>query len=1323
MVRAERTDILADALAELLAVPVADPLQEEVVVVPARGVERWLTQRLSHRLGAGAGAGVAREAAVDGAPAGPETCGARSPGVGAVGAVGFAPGGVCAGVRFLSPASLVSMLTGRERDDPWDPDRLVWSLLSVIDESLDASWCAPIARHLGHGLGPATDGVDSVDGVDEIRAGRRYSLARRLAGLFASYGVQRPTLLTDWREGRSLDGVGAPLDPDLAWQPELYRRLLDRVEGPPPDVRHQDTLDRLRAGAGGFAAGGAEGPSPGAQAPLALPGRLSLFGHTRIARTEIELLAALARHRDVHLWLPQASEAVWRAIEPECAIGPIRRAQDRTGELVAHPLLASLGRDARELQRSLALAAAEAGADAGARAGAGPLGPGPADRPPTPTPATTTGRAAVIGPVEAVEEVPNVAEASGADAAPGTGTILGWLQHDLRAGRPPTPQERAARVPATGDASVRIHACHGPARQVEVLREVLVGLLADDPTLEPRDIIVMCPDIEAYAPLVQAAFGLGGGVDEGGGRGARHPAHRLRVRLADRSLTATNPLARLAADLLGLVGGRMTAGDVLDLAGSAPVRRRFGFDDDDLDRIARWVDQAAIRWGRDARSRAPFDLERFDQNTWRFGLDRLLLGVATGEDRGPDEERYAVGGAAGQGVGARAAGEALDGGQDPAGEAVGGGDGAAVSGVSGTGSAADEGLGGSAGAADEPGADPVRGGGNVPADLLPALPVDDVGGGDIDLVGRLAELLDRLDAVVDRLEAARTAADWTDALREGVRDLADVPLTETWQVAQLKRELAAVAAASRPDTRLRLADVRGLLAHRFAGHPTRANFRTGTLTVATMVPMRSVPHRVVALLGLDDGVYPRQETVDGDDALSRDPMTGERDPRSEDRQLLLDAIMAATEHLVVTYTGASEHAGSPRPPAVPLGEAVDAVRETIAPELDADGREVDSPSFVVRHRLQPFAPENFVDGALGAPGPFSFDAASLAGARAMAGERTPVPPLLTEPLSATPVTDVDLDDLLAFFAHPARHVLRGRLDVTAPLEGDEPLDAMPVDLDSLEKWAVGDRLLGAALAGVHPDVAVRAERLRGLLPPGGLADPVLADVRDVIGAVVTTANGLRVGTPGSVDVDVDLGGGRRLSGTVPHVYGTPTGSGGAARHVTVSYSSVSAKRRLEAWITLLALAASDDSIAYTSHALGRRGRRAVTAVAGPIDPATARAALLDLVDVYDRGRLEPLPIPPRTALAYAEAHARGARGERVDAEAAARDEWVGRDNGRGIPGEAADAWHVRVHGPQAPLEVLLTDPRPGEDWNTAPHRLGRYALRVWEPVLAAQEVR
>src|SRR5690606_27422313 len=121
-------------------------------------------------------------------------------------------------------------------------------------------------------------------------------------------------------------------------------------------------------------------------------------------------------------------------------------------------------------------------------------------------------------------------------------------------------------------------------------------------------------------------FGLGEVAD------GTHPAHSLRMRLADRSLTSTNPLLAVATRLVELAGGRVTATEVLDLLATPVVAARFGLDADDLAHVARWIDEAGIRWGMDAAGRAAYRLERFGQNTWRAGLDRLLLGVAMSED-------------------------------------------------------------------------------------------------------------------------------------------------------------------------------------------------------------------------------------------------------------------------------------------------------------------------------------------------------------------------------------------------------------------------------------------------------------------------------------------------------------------------------------------------------------------------------------------------------------------------------------------------------------------------------------------------------------------
>jgi exodeoxyribonuclease V gamma subunit len=1089
--RAERTDVLADGLGALLAEPLPDPFAEELVLVPARGVERWLSQRLSHVLGCGSGS---RD-------------------------------GVCAGVVFRSPGSLIAEITGTADDDAWSPEAMTWPLLDVIDCSLDEPWCATLAKHLGH--------FDINADEAELRKGRRYAVARRLAGLFASYIRQRPGLLVDWLEDKPGD-----LDADLAWQPELWRALVAAVPADPPHIRQQKTVARLRAG------------------PADLPSRLSLFGHTRLASTDVQLLDALATHHELHLWLPHPSDELWQALAGQH--GAIPRRDDTSHRSVIHPLLATLGRDLRELQRSL----------------------------------PTDVRIDEYLPGRVAQERPD--------------SLLRWLQCDIAANAV-RPQGRTLAV---DDRSVQIHNCHGPARQVDVLREVLLGLLQDDPTLEPRDILVMCPDIETYAPLIVADFGLGDVV-----HGA-HPAHRLRVRLADRSLIQTNPLLGVASQLLALAGSRVTASEVLNFAQAAPVRARFGFTDDDLDDITRWVRQANIRWGFDREHRRPFHVD-FVHNTWRFGIDRVLAGVAMSEDSH--------------------------------------------------------------------------------AWIDATLPLDDVSSNRVQLAGQLAEFVARLARVVDSLTGTRPLREWLAALTEGITLLAHIDDADLWQASQMQREFAEVIAdaGARADTPLRLPDIRALLDRHLAGRPTRANFRTGTLTVCTMVPMRSVPHRVVCLVGLDDGVFPRLSVVDGDDVLARSPMTGERDIRSEDRQLLLDAIGAATEKLVITYTGANEYSGQPRPPAVPLAELLDTLDVTTQNKIRG--------SIVVEHPLQPFDVRNVEPGRLVPNVPFSFDPTVLRAARASTGQRGEPPKFICGPLPAPPTDDVILADLVGFFKDPVKGFFRA-LEFTLPRDVDGVQDAMTVDINALDEWTVGDRMLRDMLGGMTPDDARQAEWRRGTLPPGQLGWRKANEIREQATVLATTAQQYRQTQARAYDIDIELGAGRRLTGTVSPVYGE--------RLVSVTYSKLDGKHLLESWIPLLALIVHDRNRDWSAVCVGRPKRGGTPRTEGlGRPPGDAARVLRELVAIYDAGRREPLPLPIKTSYAWATARHCG-----DDPVREAQFRWKTQR----FPAEDQAPAHVRAWGKNARLEDLMQPLRPGEEYDGEDHRLGAYSARLWLPMLRAE---
>jgi exodeoxyribonuclease V gamma subunit len=1107
--RAERADRLVDALGTLLSDPLPDPFATEIVSVPTPGVERWLSQRLSARLGA-------RPGHAD---------------------------GICAGVDFCSPRRLVARALngarGPEAIDPWRPEHAVWPLLRVIDDARGEDWARLLWSHL------------------EGRAGRRWSVARHLAELFAAYAASRPEMVQAWSVGQDIDAAGRPLEPDRAWQPELWRRLRQTLDHPGPAEQVATAARELRA----------------RPESCDLPERVSVFGATRLDPDHLSVLAALSAHRDVHLWLPHPSSALWAKVQAHLAGNDItrsrRRADDRTEALVEHRLLAYLGRDARELQLTIAATGSEL-----------------LDHPVPPS------------------------------STPIPDTLLGRLQHDIATDAGPRQvEERWPLLP--DDRSIVLHASHGPDRQVEVLREVLVGLLADDPTLEPRDIVVMCPDIETFAPLIAAAFGLDTAEAE-----AEHPGHRLRVRLADRSLRQLNPLLAVVSRLVTLADGRMPVSALLDLCASAPVARKFRFTADDLDRLQDLVARAGVRWGLDAERRSRYGLADFGQNTWAAGLDRLLLGVAMDES----EQRF----------------------------------------------------------------------------IGTALPMDDVDSSDVDLVGRLAECVARVRTLTDACRSPQPLIEWVALFKRALDLLTEVSPGDRWQLghayAELNR-LADSAEAGRPPE-LALPDVTDLLAEAFRGRASRANFRTGTLTVATLLPMRAVPHRVVCLLGTDDGTFPRRRRPDGDDITESDPWVGDRDPRSEDRQLLLDAIMAAEDRLVVVFAGLDPRSNAEIPPAVPIGELLEVLDLTAR---TIDGRPVRE-QVVVQHPLQPFDPRNFEPGQLGAPRGFSFDPGALRAVRA--ATRTRMPPMTRfalDPLPRPPETGlVELADLLRFFAHPVRALLRDRAGLSLRGPDEQPDEQIPAQLRGLDRWGVGDRMLRLHLQGHDLSRLRDAEWRRGAVPPRMLGARALGQLVEEVAEVAAATVDYRQGDPERHPVELTLpDAGERLTGMVPSVFGDDL--------VRIGFSRVSARHRLQSWLELLALTAADPARPWRAVTIGSRGR----SILGPVSSTWAVHVLADLVELRWTGLCEPLPFSPRTSAEYAML-----RRDQQLTPALVRDldkVWA----------QDRDAGFERFFGAGVTLAALLAQPsRAGEERGDLgePSRFGTLARRVFTPLLRCEDL-
>lgn len=1147
--------------------------------------------------------------------------------------------GICANVRFPFPARVLHGLLGG-RGSPaepvtiaWSPERLVWTILQALPGLLGQPAFAPLQAYLEPG--PA--------GTEPAPVGRKaWLLARRLADVFDRYVTYRPELVLGW-DAEAERGPGDEADPD--WQPLLWRELRRRIAAP-------NLADWLRGQA--------------AMPELDdLPARLCFFGMATLPPFFVEVLSALARVSEVHLFVLSPSREFF---------GGIRSRREIARELAAarrdavspeqlhleegNPLLASFGRLSREFQ----LVLEESTASSSYLEPQGEL---------------------FVEPLPEGPERPTMLQVLQSD-------ILN-LRHRRGNGREDDDPERCppALPLEPDDASIRVHSCHGPMRQVEVLRDELLALLDADPTLQPRDIVVMAPDIEAFAPLLEAVFADGArearpagagsgaagagsgagsaGADEGG---AGFPP--IPFRLADRGLRQENLVAEALLAVLELGRGRVPASAVLDLLALEPVRQRFAIAAEELPTLRSWVGESGIRWGIDREHRLEHGQPGYLENTWRFGLDRLLLGFAM-----PGEGRRFFGG---------------------------------------------------------------------------VLPYDEVEGGASGLLGRFADFCETLFARLRRLAAPRTLPAWRDELSSLLTALTAVDEQSAWLQQELRDvcdrlvacgEAAGFTGLVAPDVLPALLEA-GLPADRPA-----AGFLTGAVTCCAMVPLRSIPFRVVCLLGLDDGAFPRTVTRLGFDKLATARRLGDRDPREEDRFLFLEALLSARERLIITYTGRGIHDNAVLPPAVPVGELLDVLAASF--ESGDEGGPGVRGQVLIEHPLQPFSPRCFAAPAAapaavaarpqpscaeqagsrdvpdgGSAGrPQSFDRRYLAGARMLCGERQEPPPFFSGPLPpdaaggrdhGDPAGSVTIDELVRFLAGPARYLCERRLGLRLVQEEDVVADREPITPDGLERWVLASRLLEAKLAGEQLQATLQAARGSGALPLGRPGECLFADLDGQVEPIHRRVASLRRGTPRAVALSTTLRHGALL-GTISGIWEPGL--------VVSQLSHIRGKHLLGFWVRHLALELAGEEV--PSHLVGRpaKGELIHHVLRPPTGPGPgsrsgdgagdggASAALLDeLLALYHRGLTGPLLFFPETSRAYAEARRKSGGGEEGACSAAVA------AAARAWEDEAADPYLARIFGTAQPYEPGFVlhgfAAGPGASF----HDL---AVRVWDPLLERLE--
>jgi exodeoxyribonuclease V gamma subunit len=1023
-----------------------------------------------------------------------------------LGASGRHDDGVSANLELPLPSALRRLVLTEDLPpgaaDPWQIERLVWPVLGLLTD---------------HARDPILASIATVPPGGTIM-GR----ARRVTDLFDRYAIHRPGMIRHWAAGRDVDATGRALLAGLGWQPHLWRLVRAAVGSPSAPERLPGLLDRVASGT----------------LDLDLPPRLSLFGMGALSADLIALTDAIAVRRAVHLFLLTPSPALTSTLFDTPAPSPLGiggqafpldelpRSADSTADHARHPLLRSWGQPSRE---GTVLAAGLTRPD---------------------------DRTVIIGPLTSQDP-----ETSGGSPTTGAPTALAALQADLRHNRAPGGDHELV----SDDTTIQIRGAAGATRQVEVLRDAITHLLGADATLTEGDIVVLCPQIEVFAPLVHAGFGPSAGTEEHTGpRAEQSPA--LRYHVTDRSLRSRNPYLAATASLLELVAGRFTASELVDLLALAPVRERFGFDEGALATMDGWIIDTGIRWGLDGAQRTPWDLPAsFTANTWQAGIDRLLVGVALADD--------------------------------------------------------DLALG--------------------PGGIAPL----SVEGDDVALVGRLAEGVSSVARLAQAATGAHPLTAWCGLLTAAADELFATSRGGEWQRRHFDHLLGqlvewAGAEAARP---LTLADLRRLLDEHLEGDPARARFGTGAITVCSLQPLRGVPFRVVCLLGFDTESF-AVPSRDGDDLITAQPAIGDRDRRADTRQLLLEAVTAASDALVITHTDFDVETNQKVPDAVPLSELCESLAATLT---DPQGVE----SLRHTHPRNSFDPREF-----DADEPWGFDGVALRGARALTARRgqTGMPqPLVDVPLPTHPLTTVGLADLQSFLKMPTKTFLDRRLEVRLPWIGDDVDDQLPVALEPLARSAAGRDLLRTSRSGRSPDDWLRIEAARGNLPPGTLGLKAGSELTTEVATLLAEAERLGVPLRAEDDhpVDLLLDDGCRLVGSV----GSCASAAAALPHgpgpVRVDYERPTPAKTLALWLDLLCLTVSDPDSHWRAVGVGRLETGKTGAEVTILEPrgdtaderrARALNALTVVVSLYRQALTEPLPLFPKTSHALAHGDRSGA---------------------------------------------------------------------------------
>ncbi|EIG3853094.1 exodeoxyribonuclease V subunit gamma [Escherichia coli] len=860
--------------------------------------------------------------------------------------------GIAANIDFPLPASFiwdmfVRVLPEIPKESAFNKQSMSWKLMTLLPQLLEREDFTLLRHYL----------------TDDSDKRKLFQLSSKAADLFDQYLVYRPEWLAQWETGHLVEGLGEA----QAWQAPLWKALVEYTHelGQPRWHRanlYQRFIETLESAT---------------TCPPGLPSRVFICGISALPPVYLQALQALGKHIEIHLLFTNPCRYYWGDIKDPAYLAklltrqrrhsfedrelPLFRDSENAGQLfnsdgeqdVGNPLLASWGKLGRDYIYLLSDLESSQELDAFVDV--------------TPDNLLHNIQSDILELENRAVAGVNIEEFSRSDNK-----------------RPLDPL----------DSSITFHVCHSPQREVEVLHDRLLAMLEEDPTLTPRDIIVMVADIDSYSPFIQAVFGSA-------------PADRyLPYAISDRRARQSHPVLEAFISLLSLPDSRFVSEDVLALLDVPVLAARFDITEEGLRYLRQWVNESGIRWGIDDDNVRELELPATGQHTWRFGLTRMLLGYAMESAQGEWQS---------------------------------------------------------------------------------VLPYDESSGLIAELVGHLASLLMQLNIWRRGLAQERPLEEWLPVCRDMLNafflpdaetEAAMTLIEQQWQ-AIIAEGLGAQYGDAVP-----LSLLRDELAQRLDQERISQRFLAGPVNICTLMPMRSIPFKVVCLLGMNDGVYPRQLAPLGFDLMSQKPKRGDRSRRDDDRYLFLEALISAQQKLYISYIGRSIQDNSERFPSVLVQELIDYIGQShYLPgdeALNCDESEARVKAHLTcLHTRMPFDPQNYQPGERQSYAREWLPAASQTG-KAHSEFVQPLPFTLPE--------TVPLETLQRFWAHPVRAFFQMRLQVNFRTEDSEIPDTEPFILEGLSRYQINQQLLNALVEQDDAERLFRRFRAAGDLPYGAFGE-------------------------------------------------------------------------------------------------------------------------------------------------------------------------------------------------------------------------------------------